>query len=426
MRLRAVIAYSLRRWNRICPGKRFRSIGGSKLSSATVSLPVIVGGHICLDIIPSIPNGGFSMVPGKLLNIGKAVLSTGGAVANTGLALQRLGMPVKLMGKIGNDIFGNAILSMLREVEYSLADGMIIANGESTSYSIVLSPPHVDRMFLHSTGANDTFEASDIPIEALEEASLFHFGYPPLMRRMCENGGAEIIQLMKRAKEAGVTTSLDMAKPDPEGDTGKLDWRPILSKLLPFVDLFLPSIEEILYMLRRDQYEELKRKRGSEQLVDHIDADMLQDLSSELLAMGAAVVVLKLGEHGLYMRSTAQESRLNGAGRYCPLHVGEWLDRELYIPCFQVEVAGTTGAGDCTIAGFLAAFIQGLKPEETLIAAAGTGACNVEQPDATSGIPTWGQVQSRIAFDWKQHKPIIQLPGFHEYPYNQITLYARI
>jgi hypothetical protein len=63
-------------------------------------------------------------------------------------------------------------------------------------------------------------------------------------------------------------------------------------------------------MLSRDQYEELKRKHGSEQFVDHIDADILQDLSSELLAMGAAVVVLKLGEHGLYMRSTAEESRL--------------------------------------------------------------------------------------------------------------------
>lgn len=379
----------------------------------TLPYHVIVGGHICLDIIPSIHNGPFHMVPGKLLNVGEAILATGGAVANTGIALHRLGMPVRLMGKVGTDIFGEVILSLIRREHESLAEGMIVTEGESSSYTIVLSPLKVDRMFLHCTGANDTFGAEDVSKRTLEEAGLFHFGYPPLMRRMYEQGGCELAALMQRAKAAGTTTSLDMAKPDANSLAGHVDWREVLRNVLPSVDLFLPSVEEILYMLHKKRYEEMVEKYGSEHIMDRIGPDLLQELSAELLGMGAAVVVLKLGEHGLYMRSTAEPARLDNMGRYRPERLTDWLGRELLVPCFIVETAGTTGAGDCTIAGFLSAFMQGMTPEESLIMAVGTGACNVERPDATSGIPTWEEVASRIDSGWQQHVSKIARSGYH-------------
>ena len=81
-------------------------------------MPVVVAGHICLDIIPafrrntSAPDALFA--PGALVEIGQAVLSTGGAVSNTGLALHRLGTPVRLMGKIGDDLFGEAVRRISR------------------------------------------------------------------------------------------------------------------------------------------------------------------------------------------------------------------------------------------------------------------------------------------------------------------------
>lgn len=352
------------------------------------------------------------MVPGKLVNVGQAALATGGAVANTGLALHRLGVPVRLMGKVGDDFFGEAILSIVSKQHQSLIEGMIVAKGEPSSYSIVINPPDVDRMFLHCTGANDTFDAEDIRVEALKEAGLFHFGYPPLMRLMYENEGRELKVLMKRAKEAGVTTSMDMAKPDPDALAGQTNWRHILGNVLPYVDLFLPSMEEILFMLRRELYEEMKEKHGSEQFIEHIDAALLEELSSELLALGPAIVVLKLGEHGLYMRTTAEYSRMVDMGRYRPLQHAEWLNRHLYVPCFKVDVAGTTGAGDCTIAGFLAGLVHGLGPEDVMIGAVGIGACNVERTDATSGIPSWDIVQSRISDGWDQYSTKLALPGY--------------
>lgn len=379
------------------------------MDSRQVPYPILVGGHICLDMIPAFHGTAFDLSPGKLHNIGKSIMATGGAVANTGLALHRLGVPVRLMGKIGNDFFGKAILLILENQHPSLSKWMLVSEEEATSYTIVISPPRVDRMFLHCTGANDSFGAGDVSDETLCEAGLFHFGYPPLMRRMYEEEGDELAALLQRAKAAGTTTSLDMAMPDPESAAGQVDWRRVLKKVLRYVDIFQPSVEEILFMLFREEAEERAGKHGGDPLTEHIDAILLQQLAAELLEMGAAVVVLKLGEHGLYLRTSASSSRLENMGRYRPDNIESWLDRELYAPCFEVQVAGTTGAGDCTIAGFLAGFIQRLDPEDVLIGAVGTGAFNVEHRDATSGIPTWEEVQSRIASGWKQHAPKLEL-----------------
>ncbi|MFL5629506.1 MAG: carbohydrate kinase family protein, partial [Ktedonobacteraceae bacterium] len=67
-----------------------------------VSTEIVVAGHICLDIFPTFAehtSASEMLVPGKLLNVGPAVLAVGGSVANTGLALHHLGVSTRLMGK---------------------------------------------------------------------------------------------------------------------------------------------------------------------------------------------------------------------------------------------------------------------------------------------------------------------------------------
>ena len=105
---------------------------------------VVVAGHICLDVIPVL-HGPARIEPGRLLEIGPAEMSTGGAVPNIGLSLHRLGVPVRLMGKVGDDLFGSAVLEALRARDPELAADMVVGAGETTSYSIVISPPGVDR-----------------------------------------------------------------------------------------------------------------------------------------------------------------------------------------------------------------------------------------------------------------------------------------
>ncbi|MCG2660728.1 MAG: carbohydrate kinase family protein, partial [Kiritimatiellae bacterium] len=110
----------------------------------------IVAGHIALDIIPIFKTfaGGLNslLTPGKLIEVGGPVIAAGGAVHNTGLALHRLGIATGLIGKVGDNLLGRAIMELIRAEDRRLTEGMLIVAGENTSYSVVLSPPGVDRI----------------------------------------------------------------------------------------------------------------------------------------------------------------------------------------------------------------------------------------------------------------------------------------
>lgn len=368
--------------------------------TAEFTTEVVVAGHICVDVIPGLDAvaGGLGtlLVPGKLVECGPAVVSTGGAVSNTGLALHRLGVGVRLVGKVGGDAFGRAALELLSAHGPELARGMIVAPGEHTSYSVVLSPPGTDRIFLHHPGANHTFGADDIHETQLRGARLFHFGYPPVMKRMYADEGRELADIMRRGKECGLATSLDMSRPDPDTDAGRADWPRILERALPHTDIFLPSVEEIIFMLDRGLYEKLESEHGAADMIRGVDRALLGRIADRIIELGAAIAVIKLGAFGLYMKTTADKSRLSSIGNNITADPEAWAGRDLYGPCFEVEVAGATGAGDSTIAGFLAATLKGLGPEQTLTTALATGACSVEKSDATSGIPVWEGLQERM------------------------------
>ncbi len=346
--------------------------------------------------------------PGALVECGPAVLSTGGAVSNVGLALERLGVPARLAGRVGDDLFGRGILELLRARGEGLAAGMRPVPGAASSYTVVISPPGRDRTFLHCPGANDEFGSDDVPDSTLAGADLLHFGYPPIMRRMYSDGGAECAKLLRRARSAGLTTSLDMARPDPAAPAGGVDWPEWLARVLPDVDVFLPSLDEALFMLDRRRFEEMDA-RGP--VGAAADGELLWAVSGRLLEMGAAAVALKLGDRGLYMRTSADASRLAAAGSCAP-RAAEWTGRELYAPCFRVEVAGTTGSGDCTVAGFLAGLMRGLSPAGTLQSAVAVGGCSVEAADATGGVKTWEEVQARLTAGWPRLDLRPELPGW--------------
>lgn len=52
----------------------------------------------------------------------------------------------------------------------------------------------------------------------------------------------------------GLTTSLDLVAVDPDSEAAGMDWARILERVLPYVDFFVPSIEELGYMLDRPLY----------------------------------------------------------------------------------------------------------------------------------------------------------------------------
>ena len=297
------------------------------------------------------------------------------------LALIRACSPKSALTSLGR-LFVRSLPPTLRTLPMESA----ASTETSTSYTVVINPPGSDRCFLHHPGANDDFCADDVRDEDLRDARLFHFGYPPLMAGMFADNGAQLTEMFRRVKSLGLTTSLDMALPDPDSPAGRADWLTILKNTLPHVDIFLPSLDEILFMLRRN-------------MKTPLSAQLLTEVSDELLAMGAKMIVLKLGDHGLYLR-VASADVLQNLGRARPTDLTAWANYENWLPCFQVDVVGTTGAGDATIAGFLAALLRDLSPAEAMNAALAVGACNVEAPDALSGIRSWDDTLQRINAGW--------------------------
>jgi sugar/nucleoside kinase (ribokinase family) len=371
----------------------------------------VVAGHICLDVFPTLA-GAVLFRPGQTVEAGPVVFSTGGAVSNTGLALHKLGISTRLMGKVGSDLFGQEILQIVESHGPGLSEGMVIVPDESSSYSIILSPPNADRMFIHAPGCNATFGAADVRYDVLEGARLFHFGYPPLMERIYSNNGAELATIFQRVKAMGITTSLDLSMPDPNGAAGHADWHAILDATLPYVDIFLPSAEEILWMLRRPIFDQIAIKSETLRSLDQLEPEIISELGQALLDMGAKIVGLKIGDRGLYMHSAGSED-LAQMGRSQVPDLTAWSDRELWAPCFMTQVNGTTGSGDATIAGFLMGLLRGMAPEDTLQAACAVGACSVEALDALSGIRSWPETEARIASGWLRLPLALDKAGWH-------------
>ncbi len=382
---------------------------------------VVVAGHICLDITPVFAKQNTTkieeiMVPGQLVRTEGVDIHTGGAVANTGLAMKFLGADVKLMGKVGKDEFGSMILQILQQQGYDGNQDMICAEEEDTSYSIVMAFPGIDRIFLHNPGANDTFCYDDLDFSVIKEAALFHFGYPPIMKRMYADEGAELVRIMKQVKGYGVATSLDMAAMDPNSEAGKSDWKKILSNVLPYVDFFVPSIEELCYMLDKERYTEWIKRAEAAGGVDvteilSVEGD-IKPLADMLLEMGAKAIMIKCGAPGLYYRtapaftvmdesSAVGLSTVSNVGKRFGLDVQTWADKEGFERSYRPEkILSGTGAGDTSIAAFLTAMLEGYPIEHCIRLAAATGASCVEGYDALSALRTFEELEEKIKQGW--------------------------
>jgi sugar/nucleoside kinase (ribokinase family) len=164
--------------------------------------------------------------------------------------------------------------------------------------------------------------------------------------------------------------------------------------VLPLVDIFLPSIEEILLMLEPDLFHELTGASDEQGLTSILSRDYFSQIAEQLLQMGASIVGLKAGNRGLYLRTGDLRNGLIAIDREA------WSRRELWAPCFKVDVVCTSGAGDATVAGFLAGLVHGLTPAQVLTAAVATGACKVKSIDTVGDIVSWRELQEQIAAGW--------------------------
>ncbi|MFZ5974397.1 MAG: carbohydrate kinase family protein [Bacillota bacterium] len=332
---------------------------------------IVVAGQACLDITPRFkdPEKPIQEIfrPGGGMRLNGIVFSGGGAVCNTGLALHKLGVRTLLWGLIGVDAFGTELSALIKK-EGASAHLKTYA-GETTAYTLVIVQPGQDRIFLHDPGVDDAWTADDMDYGVLEKTRMFHFGYPTAMARMYANGGGELTALMKRAYKTGVMTSLDMSIPHHGAE--KEDWSAILSRTLPYVDFFCPSVEEALALLDPARFAAaLEEAHGSGRAAAGcIGAATVAELGARFCDMGAKAVLIKCSVQGMYLHT----------GKSCgTLLSGEWENRRIWQPALQAgEAVSTSGAGDTAIAGFLGAVLKGFGPAEALRCAAMAGALAV-------------------------------------------------
>lgn len=368
---------------------------------------MIAAGHICLDITPAFPdksveNIGDILMPGRLIQMGAADVHTGGSVANTGLALKILGADVSLMGKIGNDDFGELVYSQLKE--YGAEEGMIVSDDVNTSYSVVVAPKGIDRIFLHHSGANNMFYKSDLDFDQIGKATLFHFGYPPLMESMYANEGNELIDMFREVKKRGTFTSMDMAAVDENSPSGKADWDKILKNVLPSIDFFVPSVEELAYMIDKERFNEWQERAAGRDITTVLDVEKdIRPLAEKLIQYGAKVVLIKCGAPGLFL-ATADEERLKELDEVLAGGATQWANLRIFEKSYKPErVLSGTGAGDTSIAAFLYAVVMGHSYEECLQLAAATGASCVAAYDALSGLKSFDELKEKIKNGWKKN-----------------------
>lgn len=359
------------------------------------AIDAVVAGYLGVDMAPGFTDSqaeSFAELfrPGTLIETRGLHISLGGVVANTGLALKKFGCRVELMGCVGHDALGAVALAQLAEA--GLPGGVHQTDAASTAYGIVLAPPGMDRLFLEDPGCNRGFTVDDLDLEMIRQCRLFHFGYPPLMESLWADGGLKLKQMLEQVRACGPVVSLDMTLPDMDAPAGKADWRAILSATLPLVDLFVPSVEELLYMLDPARYARIAEQAADGNMINAIPKDEYARLAEKTLDMGVKVLLIKAGHKGAYLRtgtlaelaaSPLQLTDMDG----CPQ--GVWLQPEAED---AARIRNASGAGDCAIAGFLAALLKGES-----VAAAGhyamiAGRDNLYGPDAISGLRTWDEM----------------------------------
>lgn len=294
-------------------------------------MKVLVAGELNADLVLQ----GYSSFPalGMEVLVEDASLTLGSASAICASALARLGNEVSLIGKAGEDAWGDLCIRSLADAG---VDCSLIQRDAALKTGITVSLSSAqDRALVTYLGAITALRAQDIRDETLAQFAHLHVSSFFLQRGLRPG----LKGVLARAHAQGLTTSLDPGF-DPENE-----WESDLMDVLSEIDIFLPNEVELASLTRE---QELGTALG-------------------MLKNGRTLTVAKLGKNGC----AALE---NGC--------------VLAIPAFPVKPVDTTGAGDTFNAGFLHAWKRGESIPEAMRFGAACGAVSTLAAGGTSRQPS--------------------------------------
>jgi len=260
--------------------------------------------------------------------------SIGGNGANTAYALATLGASVRLFSCVGGDVYGDELLAELRRAGVDVS--RVTRSSAPTPVTIALVRSDGARAFLHRPGSSAVAfaEPPELDTALISDCSHFHLANPyalPHMRR-------HAAETLKRAQEAGLTTSVDT------GWDAKGEWMKVLAPCLQWTDILFCNEEEAKLLTGRQNWREAA-----------------QDFQGH----GVKVVVIKRGGDGCGVLSQGGESEL---------------------PAFPVPVVDTTGAGDVFAGAFLAALCRNWSLEAAARLANAAAALSVGALGSVRGL----------------------------------------
>ena len=239
-------------------------------------------------------------------------LTVAGTAAGTSVDMAKLGLDVLAMGAVGEDAAGNFIVDTMERYGIDTS-GLVRKTGVQTSATMLPIRPNGERPALHVLGANAALTEDDIDLDAIANAKHLHFGGVYLMPQL---DGEPTARILKHAQEHDVPVSLDLIAID------RPDLLQILQPSLPYVDYFMPGLEEA-------------------RLISGLD-DRLAVIAF-FLDLGVKMTVFKMGSEG------SSIAWRNEAGRI----------EEIRVPALQATVVDSTGCGDAYCAGFIAGLLKG-------------------------------------------------------------------
>ncbi|MFF2889108.1 sugar kinase [Paenibacillus sp. NPDC057967] len=238
-----------------------------------------------------------------------------GAESNVAIGLTRLGHKARWIGRVGNDPFGDLIVSTLGgegvDISFVIKDLIAPTAVFFKEYRGIGADPSI--YYYRKGSAASGLSPKDVRKEWFEGARHLHVtGITPALG---SSAFEAIRYAMQLAREMGLMISYD---PNLRRKLwSEEEARSKLTALIPYCDYFLPGIDEAEFLLGKQD---------------------LDELGNEFLSMGPKVVVIKLGAEGSIAYTPYGTVAVEG------------------VPVSQV--IDTVGAGDAFAVGFLSTLLK--------------------------------------------------------------------
>lgn len=279
--------------------------------------------------------------PGETLRGERFYHSSGGKGATQAVAAARLGARVKMVGRVGDDLFGPALLAALRRDGIDVSDVAIDAD-HATGVGVIILDANGQNHVLATYGANLQCGADQLHAveQGLDQADI-------LMLQM-EIPFEVSVQAAQSAKKRGIRTILDPAPAAPIPPTA-----------YPYLDIIAPNQTEAEFHTG----------------IEVTDADSAQKAAHVLLDKGVGTAIIKMAELGVYFSTNQSDG---------------------FIAPFNVEVVDTTSAGDAFHGALATAIVQGKSIEDAVRFSAAAGALAVTKLGVQDAMPTRTEVESLL------------------------------